>query len=199
MADSAAIGRSHGPASRQQYGAPMLPSHLHAMAARDPCRTAARGGNLADGAPGQEPHDRSRAGQKRPGPPWQPDQAQAWRHTHQALRLPVPHWMVTFTLPDDLRRLARRPQPSRAKSRCGRSAAALQELAATPSLVGGTRGMGGGLHPATRDLHDPPHVHDLVPGGGVSTDGPDWVPSRADVLVPVKPLARRCRATCRAP
>lgn len=199
MADSAAICRRHGPASRQQDGAPMLPSHLNAMADRDPCRTAARGGTLADGAPGQEPPDRSRAGTKRPGPPWQQDQAQAWRHTHQAWRLPVPHLMVTFPLPDDLRRLARSPQPSRPQIRFGRSAAALQARAAKPSVVGGTRGMGGGLHPAPRELHYPPPVHDLVPGGGLSTDGPDWVPSRADCLVHVKPRARRFRATCRAP
>ena len=48
-----------------------------------------------------------------------------------------------------------------------------------------------------RDRRDPPHVHDSVPGGGLTADG-RWLPSRRDVLVPVKPLAVLFRAKCRA-
>jgi Transposase zinc-binding domain/Putative transposase len=199
MAEVADIFRIHGPDSRQKYGAQMLPRHLKAMEDIEPCRTEALGGNIYYCEPCPEHHYSSRSGKHRHGPTCPQDQAQEWLHTQKAVLLPVPHLMVTFTLPDELRRLARSHQQAMSPIRFRRSAAALQELASEPRFVGGTLGMVGVLHTWPRDLHSHPHVHSLVPGGGLSADGQDWLPSRADFLGPVKPRSLRFRATCRAP
>jgi len=199
LAAGADIFRIPGPDDREKSGAPMRPSHLNARQDIEPCRTAALGGNSSSCEPCQEHHSRSRSGTKRHGPQGQPDQAQEWLPTHKAWLLPVPHVMVTFPRPDARRRLARRQQPSRYKIRFRRSAAALQALASAPRCMGGNLGRVGVLHTWTRDRPSPPHGHDLVPGGGWSAEGQDWLPAREDVLGPVKPLARRFRAEFREP
>jgi hypothetical protein len=74
------------------------------------------------------------------------------------------------------------------------SAAALQELARDPRFVGGQIGMVGVLQTWTRDLRYHPHVHYLVPGGGLSADGQHWYRARNAFFVHVKPLSRLFRA-----
>jgi Putative transposase/Transposase zinc-binding domain len=197
MAEVADIFRIHGPDYREQYGAQMLPSHLKAMQDIEQCRTEALGGNIYYCEPCQEHHYRYRSCKNRHCPKCQQDQAQEWLHTQKALLLPVPHFMVTFTLPDELRRLARSHQQSMYNILFRSSAAALQELASDPRFIGGNLGMVGVLHTWTRDMHYHPHVHYLVPGGGLSADGQDWLPSREDFLVHVKPLSMLFRAKFR--
>ena len=65
-----------------------------------------------------------------------------------------------------------------------------------PRFIGGRIGMVGVLHTWTRDLRYHPHVHYIVTGGGLSADG-QWLPSRHDFLVPVKPLSVIFRAKVR--
>lgn len=77
------------------------------------------------------------------------------------------------------------------------SAEATQELARDPRFVGGKIGMVGVLHTWTRDLNYHPHVHYLVPGGGLSEDQQSWLPSREDFLVHVKLLSILFRAKFR--
>jgi hypothetical protein len=78
------------------------------------------------------------------------------------------------------------------------SAAALQELAADPRFIGSQIGCLGVLQTWTRDLHYHPHVHYLVPGGGLSADGQTWLRARTAFFVHVKPLSRLFRAKFRA-
>ena len=66
------------------------------------------------------------------------------------------------------------------------AAAALQELAQDPRFVGGQIGIVGVLHTWGRDLSYHPHVHFLVPGGGLSADGRQWLASRRTFLVHVR-------------
>jgi Putative transposase/Transposase zinc-binding domain len=197
MAAVADICRSHGPDDREQDGAQRLPRHLQAREAIDPCRTDALGGHIDDWEPCQAHHSSDRSGTNRHGPKGQPNQAQAWLPTPQAWRLPVPHCMVTFTLPAALRGLARSHQQSLYTLLLRRSAAALQALTWEPSLLGGHRGLVGVLHTWLRDLPSHPPVHSLVPGGGLSADGQDWLPSREACLGHVTPLSRRFRAKFR--
>ena len=78
------------------------------------------------------------------------------------------------------------------------SSEALRTLAANPRFVGTDRlGFFGVLHTWGRTLEYHPHVHYVVPGGGIDADGSRWLPSRADFLVPVKALSIVFRAKFR--
>jgi len=131
-------------------------------------------------------------------PTCQQDQAQAWLTQQQALLLPVPYFLVTFTLPAQLRALARR-HPRRLYALLFRSSAlALQRLAADPRFVGGQIGMIGVLQTWTRDLRYHPHIHYLVPAGGFVAAEGRWRPVPGQVLVHVKPLGKLFRGKLRA-
>jgi len=106
--------------------------------------------------------------------------------------------VVTFTLPEGLRAVARSHPKLIYDVLFQSSAAALQELAADPRFVGGQIGLVGVLQTWTRDLLYHPHVHYLVPGGGLSADGQSWQRARNAFLVHVKPLSRLFRAKFRA-
>ena len=107
--------------------------------------------------------------------------------------------MVTFTLPEALRPVTRAPQRCLSNLLVQTSAAALQALALDPHYLGGHIGMVGVLHTWTRDLASHPHVHSLVPGGGLSPEGTQWLsPRSAAWLVPVRALSRLFRGTVRA-
>lgn len=110
--------------------------------------------------------------------------------------LPVPHCLVTFTLPEELRALARSHQKTVDSLLCRASSAALQALALAPRCIGGRVALVGVLHPWTRGLRYHPHVHYIATGGGLAADG-HGRPSRPDCLVPVKPLAVLFRAKFR--
>jgi hypothetical protein len=76
---------------------------------------------------------------------------------------------------------------------------ALRRLAADPRFVGTDRiGFFGVVHTWGRTLEYHPHIHYVVPGGGISADGARWLPSRADFFVPVKALSTLFRAKFRA-
>jgi hypothetical protein len=105
--------------------------------------------------------------------------------------------MVTFTLPEELRGLARRHQKLMYDLLFRCSAAALQELAQDPRFVGGQIGMVGVLQTWARDLSYHPHLHYLVPGGGV-TEAEQWQRARNAFLVHVKPLSKLFRGKFRA-
>lgn len=104
--------------------------------------------------------------------------------------LPVPYFLVTFTVPAELRgAFARQPERMLALL-FGESAATLQQVAAERRLLGAELGFVGVLHTWGRQLQHHPHVHYIVPGGGLSPDGKKWVSARqADWLLPVAKLA----------
>jgi len=104
--------------------------------------------------------------------------------------------MVTFTLPEQLRQLARSHQKIIYNILFRTSAAALMKLALDPRFIGGKIGMLGVLQSWRRDLHFHPHIHYIVPGGGLSADG-RWLPSRDNFLVPVEALSVIFRAKFR--
>lgn len=117
--------------------------------------------------------------------------------------MPVPYFLVTFTVPEALRSLfAARPEAMHA-ALFRESAAALQAVAAQKRLLGAELGFVGVLHTWGRQLQHHPHVHYLVPGGGLSADGKKWISARQrDWLLPVAKLAavfaRRMEAATRA-
>jgi len=106
-----------------------------------------------------------------------------WLHALSGLVLPVPHFQAVFTLPEELRLLARR-FPVEVYDILFRAAAeTLNQLAA--KRMGAQLGMIGVLHTWTREMLLHPHVHFLVTAGGLSLDGDRWVPTSARWLFPV--------------
>jgi hypothetical protein len=197
MGELAEIFRIHGPAYRAPFGDRMLPSHRRAMQAIERCRTEALGGQVYHGETCLAYHDSSHSCTNRHGPTCQQDQAQQWLEQRRCLLLPVPHVLVTFTLPAEFRTLARRHQEPLDNILFRSSSEALPELARDPRCIGGRIGMVGVLHTWTRDLRDHPHGHDSVAGGGLSAEG-TWRPARHDFWGHVTPLSVLFRAKFRA-
>jgi hypothetical protein len=119
-----------------------------------------------------------------------------WLAQRQAELLPVPYFHVVFTLPQQIGRLAlQNAKPIynilfRAASRT------LLETAADPRLLGASIGFLAVLHTWGQNLHLHPHLHCVVPGGGISPDGSRWIPCRkSSFFLPVRVLSRRFRET----
>lgn len=197
MTTVADIFRRYGSAYRARYGDRLLPSHRRAMRDIERCRTEALGGHVYHCPECDERTYSYHSCKNRHCPTCQSDDADQWLQRQQQLLLPVPHFMLTFTLPAELRAVARYNQKSIYNLLFRASAAAAQELALDPRFVGGAIGMVGVLQTWQRDLRYHPHVHYLVPGGGVTTDTERWEPSRDDFLLHVKPLSILFRAKFR--
>lgn len=196
MLEVAEIFRLHGPEYREKFSDRMLPSHHRAMQDIETCRTESLGGQLYYCAHCNEQRYSYHSCKNRHCPKCQNQQANDWLAEQQSVLLPIHHFLVTFTLPEELRPLARSHQKTIYNLLFRASAAALQQLAQDPRFVGGRLGMVGVLHTWTRQLLYHPHVHYIVTGGGLTDDG-RWVSSRKDFLVPVKALSPIFRAKFR--
>jgi Putative transposase/Transposase zinc-binding domain len=197
MVEMAEIFRIHGPQYQAKFGDQMPHSHLRAMEAIAQCRTEALGGQVYYCENCDAYQYSYHSCKNRHCPKCQNGSANEWLQRQKDLLLPVPHFLVTFTLPDSLRDLARSHQKLFYNLLFRSSAQALQDLARDPRFVGGKIGMVGVLHTWTRALHYHPHVHYLVPAGGLASDGGQWLPSRKNFLVPVQALSILFRAKVR--
>ena len=196
MVELADIFRQHGSAYRQKFGDRMLLSHHQAMRAIELCRTESLGGHVYHCADCDETQYSYHSCRNRHCPKCQNGAAQQWLQKQQDMLLPVPYFLLTFTLPDGLRKVARSYQKLFYNLLFRVSAAATQKLAQDPRFVGGQVGMIGVLHTWGRTLAYHPHVHYLVPAGGVDRDG-NWLPARKTFLLPVKALSKIFRAKFR--
>jgi hypothetical protein len=196
MLEVADIFRLHGPQYRAKFGTRMPPSHLRTMQDIEQCRTEALGGQLYYCAQCDQQRYSYHSCKNRHCPKCQNDQANQWLAQQQQLLLPVPHFMVTFTLPAELRPLARSKQKTVYNLLFRASSQALLKLAQDPRFVGGRLGMLGVLHTWTRQLIYHPHLHYIVTGGGLTADG-RWRAARPNFLVREEPLALIFRAKLR--
>jgi hypothetical protein len=195
MVTLADIFRQHAPTYRATF-ATRLPSHDRAINAIMQCRTAALGGHVYSCAACDHTAFRYHSCRNRHCPQCQADKAQQWLANQQNKRLPVPYFLLTFTLPADLRRLARRQQKLFYDLLFRASAAATQQLALDPRRLGGAIGMVGILHTWGRNLAYHPHVHYLVAAG--AWDGLVWRYGRHKrFFLPVKMLSILFRAKFR--
>jgi hypothetical protein len=193
----AQIFRRHGPAYREKYGPHMLPSHRRAMRDIESCRTEILGGHVFRCPHCERKQYSYHSCKNRHCPKCQGNEAQAWLDQQQELKLPVPYFLLTFTLPEGLRAIARRNQKTIYNLLFRASAAATQQLARDPRFVGARIGMIGVLHTWARNLIYHPHVHYLVPCGGIAEDRESWLQSRKSFFLPVKPLSILFRAKFR--
>jgi Putative transposase/Transposase zinc-binding domain len=123
-------------------------------------------------------------------PQCQQHKTQQWLAHHLDTQLPGPYFFLTFTVPEPLRPFIRAHQRLAYQGLFHASSAALKRLA-TDERFSGTDlpGFPGVLHTWGRQLQYHPHLHDIVPGGGLSKDRTTWLPSRANFFVPVKALS----------
>jgi len=196
MLEVADIFRLHGPDYRTHFANRMLPSHLRAMQDIEQCRTPSLGGQLYYCPQCDEQRFSYHSCKNRHCPKCQNEQANDWLEEQQSLLLPTHYFLVTFTLPAELRALARSNQKTLYNLLFRASSQALLQLAQDPRFVGARLGMVGVLHTWTRQLRYHPHVHYIVTGGGLSAQG-RWRAARNDFLVPVKALSVIFRAKFR--
>jgi hypothetical protein len=196
MVEVAEIFRTHGPEYLAKYGSRMPRAHLRAMRDIEQCRTPVLGGQGYVCTKCEERRWSYHSCKNRHCPKCGNDQADKWLEEQKELLLPVVHFLVTFTLPEELRRVARSNQKTVYNILFRASSEALQKLAWDKRFVGGRVGMVGVLHTWTRALIYHPHVHYIVTGGGLSEEG-EWKRSRDDFLVPVRALSVIFRAKFR--
>jgi hypothetical protein len=188
------IFRRYGSAYRQKYATKLLPSHRQAMRAIEHCRTAALGGQVYHCPACDETRYSYHSCRNRHCPKCQHEQTEEWLQLQRELLLPVPYFLLTFTLPAELRQLASQNQKCIYNLLFRASAQATQQLARDPRFVGSQIGMMGVLHTWTRQLTYHPHVHYLVPGGGWDAEKQSWRPAHHNFFLPVKALSKLFRA-----
>jgi len=196
MVELAHILRQYAAAYQQTYQDRLLPSHRRVMGDIINCRTEVLGGHLYTCQDCQATQYSYHSCQNRHCPKCQHQAGQEWLLRQQELLLPVPYFLLTFTLPAELRPLARSNQKLVYNPLFRSAATATQQLSQDPRYVGGRIGMIGVLHTWGRNLAYHPHVHFLVPGGGMD-EHLRWLPTRHNFLLPVRALSVLFRAKFR--
>jgi hypothetical protein len=189
--------RQEAPAYLERFGAAVPPRQREVLAKLLACRTPALGGELFACPACGAFHYAYHSCNDRHCPLCGQTDADAWLADHAALLLPTPYFLVTFTVPEALRAWLRSHPALGLDLLFATSAQALQELAAHPHRLGASLGMLGVLHTWSRTLIYHPHVHYLVPAGGLSPDQRQWIPSRSKFLLHVHPLADHFRTRFR--
>ncbi len=199
MVELAEIFRRYGPEYIDRFGSKMPPSHRRAINDIIDCRTEQMGGHLyrCENPNCEQIVYAYHSCGNRSCPKCGQDKTQRWIEKQNHLLLPTHYFLVTFTLPCELRPVARSNQKVAYNLLFKSSAAALQQLAKDQRFVGGDIGMMGGLHTWRRDMGYHPHVHFIVPGGGLSPDRSKWLPSNPEFFVPVQALSPIFRAKFR--
>jgi hypothetical protein len=189
----AEVLRRHWPAYERKFRARLLPSHQRAVSAILSCRTAAMGGQLYQCECGRL-HFAYHSCNHRACPRCGHADATEWLEHQRRKLLPVPYYLITFTVPEQLRWIIRSNQKVLYALLLRQSAGALQDVARTHKDLGAELGLMAVLQTWTRDLRFHPHVHCVVPAGGLSPDGLRWVrPKRHDYFLPQAVLAMRFR------
>jgi hypothetical protein len=187
-----------GPQYLEQFGCAMPGRQREVFSRLLRCRTPALGGELFGCPDCGQFHYRYHSCNDRHCPLCGATDADQWlEQRRQRLLLPVPYFLVTFTVPDKLRSWIRSHPVLGYELLFDASAQALQDLAANPKRLGAQLGMLGILHTWSRTLIYHPHIHYLVPAGGLSLDQRQWIPSGPKFLLPFKPLAQHFRTLFR--
>jgi hypothetical protein len=190
------IFRQHGPAYQASHS--LLPSQVRALRDIQYCRTAFFGGQLVQCDHCAKQHFAYHSCKNRHCPKCHGEQTQAWLDQQRDRLLPVPYYLLTFTLPAALRPLAFGHQRILYGALLKCAAASVLKLTADPQYLGATPTILAVLHTWTRALSYHPHVHLLVSAGGLSQDGQVWVaPHSPAFLVPVRALSVIFRAKMR--
>lgn len=191
--------RQLAPDYLERFGSAMPGRHRQVLKKILSCRTPALGGHLFQCPTCPDFHYRYHSCNDRHCPQCGQTDADQWLERQKArLLLPAPYFLVTFTVPEELRLFIRSHPQIALDLLFATSSQALQDLAGNPRRLGAQLGMLGVLHTWSRTLIFHPHIHYLIPGGGLSRDGRRWVPASKKFLLHHKALGEHCRTLFKA-
>ena len=187
------IFRSHGPAYRRANVGHLNLAQSRVMSAIEACRTEALGGHVAACTKCNHQHIAYNSCKNRHCPKCQAPAARDWMAARAEDLLPVEYFHVVFTLPAEIARIALWNKRAVYGLLFKASAATVATIAADPKRLGARIGMTSVLHTWGSALTHHPHIHMIVPGGGLSSDGTKWVASKPGFFLHVRVLSRLFR------
>jgi len=187
------IFRDHGPAWRAANAGHVSLGQLKVMGAIERCRTAALGGHVARCQDCSHTRISYNSCRNRHCPKCQGAAARDWLAERQAELLPVGYFHVVFTLPAAIADIAYHNKRLVYDLLMRVSAETMLTIAADPKHLGARIGITSVLHTWGSAMTHHPHVHMIVPGGGIALDGERWVACRPGFFLPVRVLARLFR------
>lgn len=187
------IFRSHGPAWRQANAGHVSLTQLKVMSAIEACRTEALGGHVAGCAKCGHHHIAYNSCKNRHCPKCQGPAARDWMEARAEDLLPVEYFHVVFTLPAEIAQIAYWNKRAVYGLLFKASAETVMTIAADPKRMGARVGMTSVLHTWGSALTHHPHIHMIVPGGGLSPDGTRWVACKPGFFLHVRVLSRLFR------
>lgn len=187
------IFRLHGPSWRQARHAHLSLGQLKVMSAIEQCRSAALGGHVLRCESCGTTEIAYNSCRNRHCPKCQASAARRWLEARQADLLPVAYYHVVFTLPAQIGAIAYYNKAVIYGLLFDVAAETLRTIAADPRHLGAQIGATLVLHTWGSALTHHPHVHGIVPGGGLSLDGERWVACKPGFFLPVRVLSRLFR------
>jgi hypothetical protein len=187
------IFRAHGPAWHQANAGHVSLGQLKVMAAIERCRTAALGGHVAACEDCGHIHIAYNSCRNRHCPKCQGAAARDWLADREAELLPVGYFHLVFTLPGQITDIAYQNKRVIYDRLFKASAETMLTIAADPKHLGARIGITAVLHSWGSAMTHHPHVHMIVPGGGLSPDGKAWLSCRPRFFLPVRVLSRLFR------
>lgn len=187
------IFRAHGPTWRRDNAGHVSLAQLKVMSAIEACRTEALGGHVAGCTKCGHHHIAYNSCKNRHCPKCQGPAARDWMEARAEDLLPVEYFHVVFTLPAEIARIAYWNKRAVYGLLFKSSAQTVMTIAADPRRMGARVGMTSVLHTWGSALTHHPHVHMIVPGGGLSPGGSRWIACRPGFFLHVRVLSRLFR------
>ena len=186
------IFRETGPAYRRVNEGHLSCGQLKVMSAIETCRTEALGGHVAACTKCNHQHIAYNSCKNRHCPKCQGPAARDWLETRAEDLLPVEYFHLVFTLPAEIARIAYQNKKAIYDLLFKTSAETVMTIAQNPRHLGAKVGMTSVLHTWGSAMTHHPHIHMIVPGGGLNNNG-EWVACRKGFFLPVRVLSQLCR------
>lgn len=183
----------YGEAYREKHGASLSVLQRRVMTAIELCRTAALGGHLEQCDDCGYERNCFNSCRNRHCPKCQSLARAQWIEQRQAELLEVPYFHVVFTMPKQIAVIAHQNKKAVYDILFRATAETLTTIAADPQHLGAQIGFFAVLHSWGQNLQFHPHLHCVVPGGGLSLDGQRWIHCRPDFFLSVRVLSRLFR------
>jgi hypothetical protein len=187
------VFRHFGAAWRAEHAGQLSRGHLRVMGAIETCRTAALGGHAEACGDCGHLHISYNSCRNRHCPKCQGLERAEWLADRQAELLPVPYFHVVFTVPSAVAEIAFQNKAVVYDILFRAAAETLRTIAGDPNHLGAEIGFIAVLHSWGQTLQYHPHLHCIVPGGGISPDNQRWIACRPGFFLPVRVLSRLFR------